>query len=137
MSAQELTAGYVLDSVIAEKWMGWRVVHVQEVDHSQRKRVDVHPLVPEGYRDPKAPAKNNRRSLTWSPSTNMAHAWEVVGARQVALWKTSDGLWHACFEEAFSADDFWVEIDSNHTIGHGDTAPLAICRAALAALEKT
>lgn len=75
---------------------------------------------------------------TWSPSSNIAHAWEVVEKlsavdqdcrygkmeiRSPALKPECGHAWMCTFQAYLASD-----LDD---YGHGETAPLAICRAAL------
>lgn len=62
-------------------------------------------------------------------STNIAHAWEVVDYLLAKGWSSEvsgHGTWRAGF---LSAGTGWHRASA-------DTAPLAICRAALLALDK-
>lgn len=62
---------------------------------------------------------------SWSPSTNIAHAWEVV--EKLPEYLELEQL-------ATGGDEReWRAHFSSHT-GRGATAPLAICRAALKAV---
>ena len=60
-------------------------------------------------------------------STNIAAAWQVVEMLRSKLWgriELVSGLeWHC-----------WSDLDKAKSWGSGDTAPLAICRAALLAV---
>ena len=115
----EMEAGRELDALVAEKVMGWT-------------RDDRGAWVPPGCR----PLRNGY--YTERPgcySTDIAAAWRVVEAMRVAGWytKVEDGHdgppsenprgWHCRVSRAYD----WFE-------GWADTAPLAICRAALAAV---
>jgi len=59
------------------------------------------------------------------PSTSITAAWEVVERRDQCLHLKQHGekgMWEAYFCHNYCEADF---------LGEGDTAPLAICRAAL------
>ncbi len=68
-------------------------------------------------------------TVDWSPSTNIAHAFEVIedtdAVCDIILWAVEDGWCCALDFDALSAGD----------ITAADTAPLAICRAALKACQ--
>ncbi len=110
-----------IDREVAEKVMGWRFqphlgAGTYNVAHDQI-----------------------RWANDWSPSTRIDHAWEVVeklrhrapGHDQYTLmwgfeltWHNEDGCWYASFLD---------EGGEGREAG-GETAPLAICKAALAAV---
>lgn len=102
--SDQMPAGPELDAIIAEKVMGWKRVPGTESG---------------AWMDP---CTNDGRMGSWSPSTDIAAAWEVVEKLKLSLIPTNKG-WivsqHHLFEGPFGEDE---------------TAPLAICRAALAAI---
>lgn len=60
-------------------------------------------------------------------STSISDAWTVVEKfSQFELWKDKDGEWSCRM----------VRGKTDHGHSHADTAPMAICRAALKAMEK-
>ncbi len=74
------------------------------------------------------------RDATWSPSTNIAHAWEVVEKRwpgEFGLMRNPAGQWVA--GRLGCTDNGVLYIDDGDA-GYADTAPLAICRAAAKAV---
>jgi hypothetical protein len=108
----DLPAGPALDELVAVQVMGW-----QRLPDSIDGLV-VHRL----YRSPVG------LETSWVPpfSTTIAHAWEVVERMQPRevriIWSREHSVWLANFDhQAMNA----VE----------PTAPLAICRAALAAVQ--
>src|SRR4028118_594344 len=106
--AAELEAGRELDKLIAEKVFGREVNYVKNT-------VNVIFYAP----DTTGIAAN---AVPYY-STRIADAWEVIELmRGVSLHKRPDDSW-ACWH--------WVK-GLGHTKGTGDTAALAICRAALA-----
>jgi hypothetical protein len=73
----------------------------------------------------------------WTPSTNMAHAWDVVASRygwRAVLWQTS-AAW-ACVLMPRNAAWTLDMAACDPRRADADTAPLAICRAALAAVAR-
>ncbi len=93
-----------------------------------------HILAGKPYQFPK-PEKNRKWYYQydyWSPSTNIAHAWEIVERmRQRRLYANvmqGDQVAHCMFEDYDGA-----EISRAKEL----TAPLAICRAALMATKDT
>ena len=66
----------------------------------------------------------------WRPSTDMAAAWDAGTATNLPMCVTQSQLkdgW-TCY---FLLDDDWNTVEAS-----ADTAPLAICRAALLAVQK-
>ena len=85
--------GPELDRLIAEKVMGWPADEWHQSCNDCTK---------------------------WSPSTNIAHAWEVVEKlRNIMVGPWTHGRWAACAMQ----DGDWFSV--------ADTAPHAICLAAL------
>ncbi len=74
----------------------------------------------------------------WQPSTNIAHAWEAAEKLHIGVLPIGDGLWRAGFSDPKSFVNWWeaAEYGPCATIAEADTAPLAICRAALKAVGK-
>jgi len=120
MNIDQMPAGPEMDRLVAEKVMGWRldVAHPgQQIWRdltANRNRTTSHL---ESYRD-------------FSPSTSIAHAWEMVEALKgfdvfLNLQVRENKCW--CSAEDYSGNElfsrFWAE-----------TASLVICRAALKAV---
>lgn len=124
----DLPAGPELDRLIAEKVMGWTWFQVPKHDYDGPLPEQGKVLVPPGF-DPKGfefPPKGvvgpGYFCGHFQPSTNITNAWQVVahqrrfsfslqapGSHPGVGWRVSFGIHH----------------------GEGDTAQLAICRAAL------
>ena len=119
-----LPAGPELDRRIITKVMGWK--HIT---------IDGHPRT---YSSEKMVRPTMSTTRDFSPSTNIAHAWEAAEKLEIgvmpALGKRR-GRWVAGFEGEGACS--WFE---NYLGGHGvtwaeaDTAPHAICLAALKAV---
>ena len=115
-SDKEYEAGRELDALIAEKVMGWNRRgpgrHVSDYNNWW--------ILPDG---------KSLNPLRFCPSTDISAAWEVVLSLR-NRWGTFTlvaGLqWH-CYD---NEDGNYVE-----RMGSADTAPLAICRAALKAVQ--
>ena len=109
-----LPAGPGLDRLVAEKVMGF---------------------VSEDYVPPgRWHCRPDGREEWFQPSTNIAHAWEVVERLDAQGWDVVVINCTGCHGEAgrWAAD---IVNDEHGAIGvHADTAPLAICLAALAAV---
>lgn len=119
----DLEAGPEMDRMIATKVMGWeRGKDYGEfrwgrpfVDHSIEWWMDFD-------------------DCPFSPSTNIAHAWEVVDKMgNIVLFRGED-RWHCAemsYDDGFG--DNWIDTPIS---GHAsaDTAGLAICRCALKAI---
>lgn len=72
-------------------------------------------------------------------STNIAAAWEVVEKLKLCVWPTAQGRWfvfQSAFDESYG-DEYWFGgedfLKRDDTI-LADTAPMAICLAALHAV---
>lgn len=136
MNASELQAGRELDALIAEKVMGLR----REVRLcGSTESATIYSQNP-WWQDGRQTLLDVHHHGGPRPySTDIAAAWEVVEAMRAGL-KADDG--HAepgyDFELTFE-DGVWEcwfphwAFDAGHA--HADTAPLAIVRAALTALE--
>ena len=103
-----------IDKQIAEKVMGW-----------EKRQAHFHPSNPTYWFD-----GDERQMITaaWSPSTNIAHAWQVVEKMRTIHFK-----W---FEMAHRPNGYTCNFtgDPKHT-EFDKTAPLAICKAALKVIE--
>lgn len=131
MDIDELEAGRELDEVVAEKVMGWQLVHTAE------------PLAPfNRWRDRSGKSRYTRNDilpgLCWLPSTNIAAAWEVVGALNgmklgwfslEQFGEKGQGTWRAIIWTGGEEMDDCLFADA-------ETVPLAICRMALKAVTK-
>jgi hypothetical protein len=118
-----MQAGPQLDFLIGTKVMGWRLECFADAKQTPigwvDKDVTKYIATPE-----------------WSPSTNIAHAWQVVEALELR-----GGL----ISQMYSQGGCWsvgIEPDPGSGLtpcyrAVGETAPLAICRAALEAMAIT
>ena len=109
MTTSDLPAGADLDRLVAEKVMGWKPVPC--TCHKDQTKI---------------PGRSNGDGVHFNPSTNIAHAWEVVARF------TPRGVKVMHFEEhgTWAANFGYQAMNSL-----ADTAPLAICRAALEAVR--
>lgn len=116
----DLPAGPELDRLVAEKVMGW--TSDCGVWNCHRQWHASHDILA-------------RTTDGWRPSTNIAHAWEVVEAKHPPhfvlqlQWLDSIQLWecHWDFKRCFNGE---ATISST-----AQTAPHAICLAALKAVS--
>lgn len=118
MSQPELAAGRELDALVAERVMGWRSIGSDGISTFGDPPND--PLDLSGTGDGHFHVPRY--------STDISAAWEVV--EKAKDWRiTIDG-------GEYHGDSWGVKIANNdgYFYGFGDTAPLAICRAALAAV---
>jgi hypothetical protein len=120
----ELVAGRELDALVAEKVMGW---HSSE-DGYFWLRVDGG----FGGYVTEEPPFSGGRAPRFAPSTDITAAWQIVEHMHkrgfhIVLWfdDFGTGQWGARFPRGLIGRD---------RSDHGHTAPLAICRAALAAI---
>jgi hypothetical protein len=136
MSIDEMPAGREMDVLVAEKVMGWHLWDWEKGDldcacgktHYAPQDIGIgyYPRCaeePEGY---------------LSFSTDIAAAWELV-----EKWKSIDGQFLNIFWNVTQAGfpnywtcGMWKSGWTQQDIGTADTAPLAICRAALKVLER-
>lgn len=111
MTTTDLPAGPELDRLVAEDVMEWFV----------EDSGDGMPWFAVWPGD--GTSRWVHQVAVWNPSTNMAHAWEVVERMRV----------HG--SAAIQSGDFGWEVIFGGSVGIADTAQLAICRAALKAME--
>lgn len=114
-----IEAGRILDALIAERVMGWTFVsHNCYVPYGK----DTCGYNPSG----KGGFHNDGRMPIPKYSTEIAAAWEVVEKLELAVLPAIyDGYkWAACTD----AEGYYY---SDKFCSQADTAPLAICRAAL------
>ena len=119
----QLEAGRELDALVAEKVMGWRIKGKDWVDEHGRYQgaVETYWVIADG-----GPSKG------WHPSTDIAAAWLVVeklGWQYVFRLGNRDDKWWC----VLSVEPDWQLSDN---CAEAPTAPLAICRAALAAQSR-
>lgn len=121
-----MPAGPELDRLVAEKVMGWTR---RENDLGQPYGIKVTWHLPNGVM---AEFEDDDGRSAFCPSERIDHAWQVVEK----LWPEGDfildrvavDLWRAggstTTDDGARVIDYWKDAS-------GDTAPLAICRAAL------
>lgn len=127
----ELPAGPELDRLIAEKVMGW-TWHDDESLRLGGLWVNESGVGAE----PPSVSDQEYMPSTWQPSTSIAHAWEVVERMEPQLRIQPGG--HTPYYAIMRSQGgyvagYWTDI--NWMTSPADTAPLAICRAALQALR--
>lgn len=118
----KLEPGFELDRLVAEKVMGWE---------------EGYEFVCDGWGLLYYVNFGLERKRPWSPSTNIATAWEVI---EHLVPEYNIGLFNSCDLKNPSQGTWYVEIRATR---HGappceagaETAPLAICCAALLAVE--
>lgn len=126
MRVDEMPAGREMNALIAEKAMGWTVFYGEYKGYEL-----FDDEVAQGY-PPKEEADGVPFEIPYY-STDIARAWEVVEKMKNYLFvcgRTDDGIWEAYFFPVNSGIGKLSE-------AHGDTAPSAICRAALKAMGVT
>jgi hypothetical protein len=120
-----MPAGRELDRLIAEKVFGWRNLEWHKANHDRRF------YSPEGWY---GEGPDDKCFLAERYSTDIRDAWQVVeklreGKLDVMLG-TCDGGWHCRIATDAGTPSFWREVADEVE----DTAPLAICGAALETL---
>ena len=144
MNQAELKAGRELDALIAEKVMGWHRKTENEIYPYWYDEIGLVTKLAEDI-----PSwSDGFANYAWSPSTNISSAWEVVekfrkGNFFLRITPTEEGYRvTACSDEglplAFDKKTGDYDWDSKYSEAYADapTAPLAICRAALKAVEE-
>jgi hypothetical protein len=112
-----MPASAEMDVMIAEQVLGWKRDFGRWVDRDGNKFWTIEP-------DEDYYACENQ-CTHFTPSTEIAPAWEVVEKLGLSVLKVQDG-WQARKHVSMS----------DETSSNGETAPLAICRAALLALNQ-
>jgi len=120
MKIEDMKAGRELDALVAEKVMGWKKVKWLG-DYDWRDKDGEQPYT----------------VRAWNPSTDIAAAWQVVEKIQErqgrdrfiiylsSYWGTNSWVYKC---------EFIMETVNKSVDGFADTAPLAICLAALRAV---
>jgi hypothetical protein len=119
---RKMEAGRETDSWVAEKVMGWK-----RVSHETHGSWWIRGIAPDG--------QTLYATHTWSPSTDIAAAWQVVEKMESMgghVIISSPGRW--------CESGGWWRVQVSAGKGRGavcaeDTAPLAICKAVLLAVE--
>lgn len=124
----ELVAGKEMDALIAEKVMGWEVTGVLYNSEADDSGLPV--MSPERYQ---GVATRYHEVFMWSPSTRIADAWQVVEKMgcchiEIVHWGDSD-TWQVNIGGTEARRSYTMPQDN-----WAATTPLAICRAALAAV---
>ena len=145
-SMSKLQAGNELDTIIATKVMGWRRLSWHDYHATLGIRDARTTTLTYGWHTATGEMVDNRAEdcddyycpeAAWSPSTNIAAAWQVVEKLgnwhgfDFRLWLEYDanGQWQAgWFENGYDG------LESRCSAMAG-TAPLAVCRAALKAID--
>lgn len=125
MKIADIPAGPDLDRLVAEKVMGWKWGPTG-ADYSGWQGSKQYP---NGMWN----RKNDACRGHWSPSTDIAHAWEVVEHMEqngglIANMYSQRGCWSVGIEPL--PESRYIEVFREVA----ETAPLAICRAALLAV---
>lgn len=130
-----------LDALVAEKVMGWDVLTTREF-HRHGKSGDVVDCGDDGI----FVAERDRSATTpFNPSTSISAAWSVVEQMRELGWHIdldNDGSQKIGAEESWTwnallwtdRDDYDGDGDGDWPTAHADTAPRAICLAALRAV---
>lgn len=125
-----MKAGPKLDALIAEKVMGWRLVKVEEWEPADPNTCRWH--LDDGWawdgRD------GSDYAWKWKPSTDISLAWQVVEK----LAEKADRYVAVRHDRWYDKHPYLVEIHDPlmrnsfpKIVQYGETAPLAICLAAL------
>jgi len=128
--------GRELDALVAENVMGWK--RVRWMDWKQKIADETRTSLTYSWHDANGDMTENAEDMddyynptyAWSPSTDIAAAWEVVERLALTFemgWLPTDKgfSWDASFGEKRGSEE--------GTTTYADTAPHAICLAALKA----
>ena len=115
-----MNAGRELDALIAEKVMGW-IYKPDVYGDVYMTTDDWHALVGASLNE-------------WYPSTRIQDAWQVVEKIKGMV----EGTFTLCWIGHWAAgwDDYGSMFMAGSKTGYADTAPIAICLAALKAVER-
>ena len=135
MRIDEMPAGHEMDALITEKVMGFTLYIGDEIPDGHEHQCLQPGEVPEIWLKERIDHGGFYRYCKHCGnmpeySTDIADAWRVVekmGNYLFACGRNDNGMWEACF---FSVNSGIGKLSE----GHGDTAPLVICRAGLKAL---
>jgi hypothetical protein len=120
-----MEAGPEMDRLINEQVMGWEVRSTGMGDGSFYIVIGGDEV-------------NTRRGDDFRPSTDIAHAWEVVDHLNELGWEVEVLSWQTCRPERWTWSAMAQHRDRQQSTQRqrADTAPLAICRAALLAVQQ-
>ncbi len=128
-----MKAGHEMDVLIAEKVMGWH----KFIDHSYSENNVMWYAVENGYASYQDAVDTFGSCVGWSPSTELDDAWRVaekVLAMDIGIDVSrmpNSKLWHAAL---YRMDDGEYMAKADDMV-EAETAPLAICLAALRAVS--
>jgi hypothetical protein len=137
MDIDNLQAGRELDALVAEKVMGWDVLRYDNGTIVIVERDDK-----DGIFCNQIDADDTiNHAIWWSPSTRINDTWRVVN-KFCNDWEWEIGYGEVTGQEAMGWYAMLIPLDTekdnwlveNWPFAYGDTAPLAICRAALKAM---
>ena len=121
-----MEAGRELDALVAEKVMGWEATADGLYWDARQKRTRLV-LGSAIAKKREEMGIENGPGFVFAPSTDIATAWEVV--EKADLWSLygsiGDGPYRAC-----------IQFEDREGLMTADTAPLAICLAALKAVSQ-
>lgn len=121
-----MKAGRELDTLVAEKVMGWEATADGLYWDARQKRTRLV-LGSAIAKKREEMGIENGPGFVFAPSTDIAAAWEVV--EKADLWSLygsiGDGPYRAC-----------IQFEDREGLMTADTAPLAICLAALKAVNQ-
>lgn len=121
-----MKAGRELDTLVAEKVMGWEATAdgLYWDARQKRTRLVLGSVIAKKREEM---GIENGPGFVFAPSTDIAAAWEVV--EKADLWSLygsiGDGPYRAC-----------IQFEDREGLMTADTAPLAICLAALKAVSQ-
>lgn len=130
-----LNAGRAMDALVAEKVMGWTRWEWERGDWDGPADATIFA---QHERSLAVYANGEEEPSFWfAPSTDIAAAWQVVERMRDLGWPWGGARWRVSEWTSPRKAEFSAQFEKlNVTVGaDAETAPLAICRAALAAVE--
>lgn len=104
----QMPAGHEMDHLVAERVMGWTFVHQVPVEQWHDNR------------------GNRVANVFWSPSTNIAEAWDVMARIKEIAGADTSRVWIRFCDEIAGPEGAY---DGFLNLWH--VSPLTICKAAL------
>lgn len=131
-AVREAVAGRELDAMVAERVMGWRLSNYEAEAAAASDADYADAAINDGWEwEGRA---TRREAWQWRPSTDIADAWEVVEKMAADQPEWPHHGHYVCLHNSTGLGKWECRVGS-FAEAHADTAPLAICRAALAALS--
>lgn len=124
-----MEAGRELDALVAEKIMGWKWYTIDTFAPDAFLRHPEHVSSPDWYQTTDEYRHPQWVQSVWHYSTDISSAWLLAEKLRIAVMPDENNGWIAA---RWSPDETYYDIAACES--HANTAPLAICLAALKAV---